>query len=303
MPRPRHILLAAALLSGLWAAALLVAACATGDPGQEYRARAAAMSGPQLLRERQALTNEIRTLEEHRAELPPAPQEAPQAGQDTTRAYLDQHLEQARQKLRHVNALLAEGGHAVHEIRYKVVPRPPVAAAPETPEAAPAEPEKAAAPTPPDTEQPDRPDTPANPRKAAAAQPAAPTAPSATPPSPAAPVAPAAPAPAATVTAVTWAAQGEGLVVRVAVPGPGAPRCRVFTLDGPPRVVLDVLDAGAPPAALPEALAVGGPLAERIRTGWHPEAGFVRVVLDLPRGGLRHSLDTAPGRAELTLRP
>lgn len=252
---------ALALLTGLLAA-LLASACVTSDPGQEYRARTEAMSGPQLLRERQALTDEIRNLEEHRAELPAAPQGAPSA----SREYLDRRLAQARLKLGHVNALLAEGGYAVHEIRYKVAAAPEPAPAPEVP------PALATAPAAPDTPAPQQP--------ADAARPAP-----------------------ATVTAVTWAAEGDTLVVRVAVPGPLAPRCRVFTLDGPPRVVLDVLDATRPPAVLPKAQAVDGPLASGIRVGWHPEDAFVRVVLDLPRSGPGHALAVAPGQAVLTLRP
>lgn len=251
---------ALALLTGLLAAALLASACVTSDPGQEYRARTEAMSGPQLLRERQALTDEIRSLEEHRAELPAAPQGAPSASHE----YLDRRLAQARLKLGHVNALLAEGGYAVHEIRYKV------AAAPAAPEPAPKEP-----------------NAPAQASPAPAPQPPA----DATRPAP------------ATVTAVSWTAEGEALVVRVAVPGPLAPRCRVFTLDGPPRVVLDVLDAARPPAVLPKAQAVDSPLASGIRVGWHPEDAFVRVVLDLPRSGPGHALAVAPGQAVLTLRP
>lgn len=267
---------ALALLTGLLAAALLASACVTSDPGQEYRTRTEAMSGPQLLRERQALTDEIRSLEEHRAELPAAPQGAPSASHE----YLDRRLAQARLKLGHVNALLAEGGYAVHEIRYKV------AAAPAAPEPAPKEP---------------NPPAQASPAPAPPAQ-AAPTIPDTPVPAPQPPADATRPAPA-TVTAVRWAAEGEALVVRVAVPGPLAPRCRVFTLDGPPRVVLDVLDAARPPAALPKAQAVDSPLASGIRVGWHPEDAFVRVVLDLPRSGPRHALTVAPGQAVLTLRP
>jgi len=283
MRSPAHPLRPAlALLTGLLAAALLASACVTGDPGQDYRTQAAAMSGPQLLRERQALADEIRSLEQHRAELPAAPQGSASPSHD----YLDRRLEQTRLKLGHVNTLLAEGGYAVNELRYKVAPVPaapaPVAQGPDAP------PQAAPAPAP----QP-------SPAPAKAAAPPAQAAPA---PAPQAPEAPAPPAPA-TVTAVTWATEGDALVVRVAVPGPLAPRCRVFTLDGPPRVVLDVLDAARPPAALPKAQAVDGPLASGIRVGWHPEGAFVRVVLDLPRGGLRQALATGPGQAVLTLRP
>jgi len=283
MPRPpRHAPALAALALGLCAAALLMAACAAGD-ARDDRSRAAALSGPQLLHRRQALTDEIRTLDSEADGPPPAAAGAPEAAPRARR------LEQARRELRQVNTLLAEGGHAVHELRYKVAPAPKA-----EPEASPAPKAEVPAPA---TPGPVHPASPAPPAPGAATAPGPDAAP------PGAPDSPAPQAPQATVTAVAWAEADGGLAVRVAMSGPGVPRCRVFTLDGPPRLVLDVLDAAQPPADLPAAQAVGGPLALGLRTGWHPGAGFVRVVLDLRRAGVRHALAATPGQAVLTLRP
>jgi N-acetylmuramoyl-L-alanine amidase len=94
---------------------------------------------------------------------------------------------------------------------------------------------------------------------------------------------------AAAVTGIRLDAQGPGTTLHVDVSAPV--QYRMFTLDGPDRVVLDVLGAELAKSALP--LPAGAGAVRQIRAANRPD-GSVRLVFDL---GARVEPQAAPQRA------
>lgn len=295
---PLRLLLAAAL-----AALALTAACSmTQRPEPEYRQRADAMDAPALYRERLELVDELRAIDDERG-IP--------ADDMGDQALLDRR-DEIQARLSYVDGLLERGEYAVHDLRYKVratLRTPSPSAKNEQADQAQGQP------APPVGDPPDAPGTQSAPDNAppetgpeAAEAPAAPggAAPADALPRPSArttgdAAAPAAQA-AATVTAVRAVSDGGALIVRIDVSGDTAPRCRTFSLSSPQRHVVDVLGMAAPPASLPARLPVDSPAARRIRIGWHPENGSVRVVIDLAPGAEPGPLATDQHGAAVVVR-
>lgn len=286
--RPRPALLLAAAL-----ALLAAAACAgRGEPDAAYLATLRSWDAPRLLHERQALRTEeaslaARLAEARNGDLPPTAREAAQRS-------LDSSLRSVQAKRRAVDRILASGGYARDEKRYPVQ-QLVLRTAPPAPAASDASPGAAAS----AGEAPTTPQLPAGaqssppvPAPRTAEQQVSPSPPPASRPEPPAPAiapkpAPAkvqaaaqkspAPAGAARVRGVDTARTAEGLEVRIRMEGKAARR--LFTLDNPPRIVLD-LSGVAEPAFRLFNRTLEAEQARSLRLGWHNAKATLRLVLD-----------------------
>lgn len=161
------------------------------------------------------------------------------------------------------------------------------------------------------TPRPASPEPPAA-RPAAPAAQSAPTAPPAAPkPMAQAPTAVAGrPAPAAQAATsagparllgVEMARSGSGITVTVRLSA--AAGHRLFTLNTPPRIVLDVTGLEKPGIPLP-ARTLDWPEARALRLGWHPESATLRLVLDTDAAHLgRVRVEPAQGGLLLVVEP
>ncbi|MEW5773497.1 MAG: hypothetical protein AB1916_08225 [Thermodesulfobacteriota bacterium] len=320
MNRRISLLLAcAALLAGL-----AFAACASrGEPDAAYLENLSTWNPPRLLHERNALRAEENALAARIAEtrvgdLPPTAREA------ATRSLQDS-LATVQAKRRAVDEALASGRHAREELRYPVqrlVLRAEPAAPPDAGD--PASAGEAATPGlrgPAVTESASQAPNPRTAEKPASRIPApAPAASGATPPAPpqdsappeAAPPdirpmaasaaeTPQSPAVPARVLEVATARTAEGLEVRVRLEG--NPARRLFTLGGPPRIVLDIAGVAEPAFRLFNRT-LGAVEARSLRLGWHEGKALLRLVLDTDAAHLdRAALEAVPDGLVLRVRP
>lgn len=293
-------LAAAALLAGL-----VMAACTDRNaPEPAYLDGLHGWSATRLRQEHDALRAEeealaVRLAETRDGDLPPTARAA------AVRS-LEDSLAAAQAKRRAVAQALAAGQYGRSELRYPVrtITLPaPGEPAPQATDPAPG----ADAPAPGGTGTTPAPPAPA--ANAASGQPspagtapaqAAAEAPSPVPTPATPPAAAARPAAAgsgqaavARVLKVETARTGAGLEVRVLLEG--RPESRLFTLSGPPRIVLDISGVAEPDFRLFNRT-LGAVEAQGLRLGWHGEAGFLRLVLDtdpahLGRAALERTAD------------
>ncbi len=81
-----------------------------------------------------------------------------------------------------------------------------------------------------------------------------------------------------TVLGVSHGPRGKGFEARIRLDRKAA-KYRYFTMDNPPRIVLDVYGV-RPPSRRNRVIPVGEAQALRIRTGWHAGPGKFRIVVD-----------------------
>jgi len=286
-------------------AGLTLTTCADRNaPDAAYLQTLHSWNSSRLMEERAALRAEEDTLTGRLAETRTG--ELPDTAREAALASLENSLRTAQAKRRAVEQVLTSGQYARGEMRYPVrqlVLRPDSPTPPEGP-AAQSTPVQPASPDAPQAAPaPESPRTPAAkvaapdrsaPDGSAAAQPApAAGAPGATPPP--------APAGPARVLGVETARTDAGLEVRVRLAG--SPTPRLFTLAGPPRIVLDIPGVAEPAFPL-SGRALGAPEAQALRLGWHGEAGYLRLVLDTDAAHLgRASLERTPDGLVLRVAP
>lgn len=327
----------ATLAAGLLA--LAIASCvARPGPDPAYEDKLKAMDAAGLMRERRTLTAEEEAVLGRMAETRAS--DLPDTAKEAALRSLGESRERVRARLAAVEHILRSGSFVRHEVRYKVLdltrraeasqaagqqaPAPPAVpetAAPAAGKTPPASTAQAAAPVP--TKPAPMPAAPvaaagktplaspaqiaaqAVPRPASPEPPAAPKPMAQAPAAVAQPLSPAAqaaaPAGPARVLGVEAAHSGSGLTVTVRLAG--AAGHRLFTLNDPPRIVLDVTGLEKPGIPLP-ARTLDGPEARALRLGWHPESGTLRLVLDTDPAHLgRARIEPAQGGLLLVVEP
>lgn len=274
----------AALAAGLLALALASCVARTA-PEAAYEDKIEALDATGLMRERRTLKAEEEAVLGRMAETRAG--DLPDTAREAALRSLGESREKIRARLAAVEQVLRSGSFVRHEVRYKVLdltrraeasqaagqqaPAPPAVpqtAAPATEKTPPA---SAAQATPPAAAKP----APAPASPAAAAGKTTPAPKPASPEPPAAQAAP--PAGPARVLGVETARSGSGLTVTVRLSA--AAGHRLFTLNDPPRIVLDVTGLEKPAIPLP-ARTLDWPEARALRLGWRPESATLRLVLD-----------------------
>lgn len=81
-----------------------------------------------------------------------------------------------------------------------------------------------------------------------------------------------------TITAISHTISDSRLDVAIQTTD-GSPRFSAFSLESPARIVVDIFAGEALPANQHE-IQLHSPCATRIRTGFHPDRGIVRTVID-----------------------